>query len=334
MGLGLIGYAVLGAGARPTLLGASLVVVIALAVLGRLAERRFRLGETLKRANRSSATIFDYLDRRPELLMAPGAQFLPPMKGRITFENVSLDDPSGRPVLAGVSTEIRAGGRAALLGLDEAAKQAFVCLVPRLIDPSVGRVRIDSTDLKDVTLESVRAQVATIFQADLVFSDTVFHNIGLGDPSFGLARVVEAAKMAHVHHAIQQLPDGYDTVIGAVGAYVSEDEQYRIALARAWLHDPSIVIIEEPTTPLAEDIKSLVDDTIDRLAENRTLIFLPHRLSTIRKCGQVIMLQNGRIEDQGTPRELQARSNLYRHLQYVEFNQFATGEIEAGQMEA
>jgi ABC-type multidrug transport system fused ATPase/permease subunit len=332
-GLGLIGFAVLGVPDRPTSLAAALTVVLALGGLGWVLYRWRTAREVIRRGERSAATVFAYVDRRPELLMAPGAHFLAPLRERIALENVSLNDPAGRPILTGISAEIKAGTRTALVGLDEGAKQALVCLIPRLIDPSVGRVRIDGIDLKDVTLESIRAQVATVFQADLVISDSVFANIGLGDPSFGLARIVEAAKVAHIHHTIQDLPEGYETLLGPLGHYLSPDEQYRLALARVWLHDPSIVIIEESTTPLDDDIKPLVDDTIDRLSRGRTLIFLPHRLSTIRKCDRVLVLHNGRLEDQGTPRELQARSKLFRHIQYVEFNQFATGEMEAGQME-
>ena len=332
-GLGLIGFAVLGGPDRPASLAAALTVLMILACLGWVLSRGWTARGVVRQGQRSAATLFEYLDRRPELLMAPGAQFLAPLRERITFENVSLHDPSGRPILSGISAEVRAGTRTSVVGLDETAKQALVCLIPRLIDPTVGRVRIDGIDLKEVTLESIRAQVATVFQADLILSDTVLANIGLGDPSYGLARVVEAAKVAHIHHAIQDLPQGYETVIGPLGHYLSPDEQYRIALARVWLHDPSIVIIEEPATPLDDEIKPLIDDTIDRLARGRTLIFLPHRLSTIRKCDHVLVLHNSRLEDQGPPRELQERSKLFRHIQYVEFNQFATGEIEAGQME-
>ncbi|MDR3637517.1 MAG: ABC transporter ATP-binding protein, partial [Isosphaeraceae bacterium] len=253
---------------------------------------------------------------------------------RITFENVTLESRSGRTLLEGVSVEIRAGSRTAIMSLDEDAKHALVCLIPRLIDPKVGRVRIDGRDLRDVTLESIRAQVATILQNDLVFTDSVLMNIGLGDPSYALPRIIEAAKLAHAHNFIQDLPHGYDTVIGPLGHYLKPDEQYRVALARAYLHDPSIVIIEEPNVSLDDDTKHLIDDTVSRLSRNRTLIVLPHRLSTIRSCDQVVVLHNGRVETVGQPRRLQSDSKLFRHLQYVEFNQFATGEIEAGQMNA
>ncbi len=171
-----------------------------------------------------------------------------------------------------------------------------------------------------------------VLQADLVFNDTIFANIGLGDPSYGLPRIIEAAKIAHAHHFIQDLPDGYDTPIGSLGHYLGPHEQYRIALARAFLHDPSIVILEEPDVSMDEDTKHMIDDTVDRLAASRTVLFLPHRRSTILRCDKVLVLHNGRVEAYGPPREVHAHSKLYRHIQYVEFNQFATGEMEAGQM--
>ncbi len=286
----------------------------------------------LSAGSRAAAGIEDYMERRPELQMNVGAKFLPPIREQISIDRVHLEGPGGRPLLAGASFKIPARTRVAILSLDEDAQHALACLVPRLIDPKSGRVRIDGTDLREVTLESLRAQVAMLLQADYVFSDSVLNNIGLGDPSYGLARIIDAAKSAHAHHFIQQLPQGYDTVIGPLGHTLSLEEQYRVALARAFLHDPSIVIIEEPNITLDDDIKHLIDDSIDRLAKNRTLIFLPHRLSTIRKCDQVVVLHNGKVEAAGPPREIHTQSKLYRHIQYVEFNQFASGEIEAGQL--
>jgi ABC-type multidrug transport system fused ATPase/permease subunit len=214
------------------------------------------------------------------------------------------------------------------MGLDEDSKLALACLIPRLIDPQAGRVSLDGHDLRDVTLESVRAQVGTVLQADLVFTDSVIVNIGMGDPFNGRPRVIEAAKMAHVHQVIQDLPHGYDTTIGPLGHYLRPDEQFRIALARAYLHDPSIVIIEEPSGTLDEDVRHLIDDTLARLALGRTLILLPHRLSTIRSCDQIILLNIGRVDEVGPPTHLQAESKLFRHLLYTEFNEFVSGELE------
>lgn len=331
LGLGVVGWSVLQGrisnAAVLTLLGA----------LGGMIEptrANVRSRRISIRAIRSAGAIEEFLARSPELQQTGGAHFLPPLRERITFENVTIESVSGRTLLDGFSAEIRAGIRTSILGLDEDARLALACLIPRLIDPKIGRVRIDGLDLRDVTLESIRAQVATVLQADLLFTDTIKANIGLGDASYSLPKIIEAAKLAHAHQFIQDLPLGYDATIGPLGdTYLTTDQRFQIALARALLHDPSILIIEEPVESLSEGVKSLLDDTIARLATpGRTLIFLPHRLSTIRSSDHVIVIHNGRVDSAGPPHQLQTDSKLYRHLQYVEFNQFATGEIEAGQM--
>ncbi|RUL88603.1 ABC transporter ATP-binding protein [Tautonia sociabilis] len=330
LGVGLIGLLTIAGRIDPP---AALTLVATLGLLSGPALGWVRMRRALRRATRSAADVSRFLDRRPELLQMPNAKFLSPVRSRIVLENVTVEGPTGRRLLEGVSLELPAGSRTAIMGRDEDSKQALVCLLPRLLDPKVGRVRMDGHDLREVTLDSLRAQVATVFQSDLIFSDTVAFNIGLGDPSYDLPRLIEAAKNAHAHHVIQDLPQGYDTFVGPMGHYLRIDEQYRIALARAWLHDPSILIIEEPTVPLDETIKPLIDDAISRLCQGRTVLFLAHRLSTIRACERVVVLHNGRIEAIGSAKELQAESKLYRHLQYLEFNQFAAGGIEAGQMQ-
>ncbi len=332
LAIGLLGYISLRSETGWISISATVVLLACLIGLVPLSRAWLARRRALRQSGRAATAVFDYLEQKPEILQNVGAKFLAPLRERITFENVTLESSSGKTLLSGVSAEIPAGTRTAIVGLDEASKQAMACLIPRLIDPKIGRVRMDGIDLREITLESLRAQVATVLQADLIFSDSVLVNIGLGDPSYSLPRIIEAAKIAHAHHFIQDLPDGYETVIGPLGHYLSPDEQYRIALARAFLHDPSIVVIEEPTIAMDEDTKHVVDDTIDRLAPGRTLIFLPHRLSTIRKCDQVIVLNNNRVEEAGPHREIHKHNKLYRHIQYMEFNQFATGEIEAGQL--
>ncbi|GIW88734.1 MAG: hypothetical protein KatS3mg108_3058 [Isosphaeraceae bacterium] len=311
-----------------TSLHGALILAASLAALIWPIRRWVERHNALQAASRAAASIEDYLDRRPELQMTVDARFLQPIRDQISFEHVSLDGPGGQPLLSQVSFSIPARARTSILSLDEDARHAVACLIPRLIDPKSGHVRIDGVDLREVTFESLRAQVALLLQADYVFSDSVINNIGLGDPSYGLPRIIEAAKAAHAHHFIQQLPQGYDTVIGPLGFTLTLEDQYRIALARAFLHDPSIVIIEEPDTTLDDDIKHLIDDAIDRLAKGRTLIFLPHRLSTIRRCDHVVVLHNGKVEASGPPREVHGQSKLYRHIQYLEFNRFATGDVE------
>ena len=331
LGFGVVGYSILQ-GRIST--AAVLTLIGALAGMIEPTRSYLQSRRLNRQASRSAGVIDEFLSRSPELQQNSGAAFLPPARQRITFENVSIESISGRTLLDGFSAEIKAGSKTSILGLDEDAKLALACLIPRLIDPNVGRVRIDGHDLRDVTLESIRAQVATVLQADLLFTDTIKANIGLGDSSYSLPKIIEAAKLAHAHQFIQDLPHGYDTTIGPLGdTYLSTEQRFQVALARAVLHDPSILIIEEPTEELSEGVKSLLDDTINRLAiPGRTLILLPHRLSTIRSSDHVIVIHNGRVDASGTPRQLQGDSKLYRHLQYVEFNQFATGEIEAGQM--
>ncbi len=326
----LLGYNVVVSGRIGA--ASALVLAASLSLLAVPIGEWRRRTKVLTQARRSCNGVYEFLERKPELQQEVGAAFLSPAKERITFEDVSLESRSGRLLLDRVSLEIPAGERTGILSLDEDAKHALVCLIPRLIDPKSGRVRIDGRDVREVTLQSIRAQVATVLQADLVFSDSVAVNIGLGDPSYTLPRIIEAAKLAHAHQFIQDLPHGYDTIIGSLAHYLKPDQQFRVALARAILHDPSIVIIEEPSVQIDEDVKPLIDDTIARLGEGRTLIFLPHRLSTIRSCRQVVLLQNGRVDAAGSPRDLQHTNKLFRHIQYVEFNQFAAGEIEAGQM--
>lgn len=330
--LGLLGYVILDGGLRRISITAALLLIVCLTGVGRAVLQWISLRRAIRRAGRSAAPVFEFLEKRPEVQQAVGAQFLAPIRDRISLENVSLSNAEGRSILVGVSAEFRAKTRTALVGMDDEAKHALVCLIPRLLDPKVGRVRIDGRDLRDMTLESLRAQVAMILQDDLIFSDSVFANIGLGDVSFELPRIVEAAKATRAHNFIQDLPDGYDTVIGPFGHPLTIDQQYRVALARAYLHDPSIVIVEEPTAHLDDEAKQLNDAAIDRLSEGRTMIFLPHRRSTTRRCDQVILLHNGRVEIAGAYRDLQDQSKLFRHLQYVEFNKFATGEMEVGQM--
>lgn len=330
LAVGMIGYLTL-AGVLDLASALTLIITLGLMLIPLSGWSRMRRAR--RRAARAAFDVARFLDRRPELLQVPSARFLSPVRNRIVLENVSVEGPTGRRLLEGVSLELPAGSRTAVMGRDEDSKQALVCLLPRLLDPRTGRVRMDGLDLREVTLDSLRAQVSTVFQSDLIFSDTVRFNIGLGDPSYDLPRIIEAAKNAHAHHIIQDLPEGYDTYVGPLGHYLRVDEQYRIALARAWLHDPSILIIEEPTVPFDETIKPLIDDAVARLCQDRTVLFLAHRLSTIRSCDRVIVLHNGRIEASGTARDLQAESKLYRHLQYLEFNQFASGGIEAGQMQ-
>ena len=284
-----------------------------------LEHRRF-----LRRGRESATVLFSFLDRPGGVGQVVDAEFLPALSQQLEFDNVSLKEPgTGRKLLEGVSLSIMAGQRVALVGPEDMEKHALVYLLPRFLDPNAGEIRFDGKNLRWVTLDSLRAQIAIVLQHNLVFNDTVANNIGCGDASFNLPQIIEAAKVAHAHQFIQKLPHGYETFIGEMGHPLRHGEMYRIALARAILRDPALLILEEPVGPLDDDTKSLLDDTYARVLPGRTTIFLPHRLSTIRNCDRVFLLYNGRIEAAGEHRDLLAQHELYRHLQYLEFNEFA-----------
>lgn len=279
----------------------------------------------LRRGRESATAVFQFLDRPGDVGQAVGAEFLPPLAQLLEFDDVSLrEQGSNRVLLRGVTLTVQAGQRIALMGPDEAEKHALVYLIPRFLDPTTGEIRVDAHNLRWVTLDSLRAQIAIVLQHNLVFNDTVSNNIGCGDQAYSLPQIIEAAKIAHAHQFIQKLPKGYDTLIGELGHALNVGEQFRIALARAVLRDPALLIIEEPTgAALDEDTKAVLDDTFARMLPGRTTIFLPHRISTLRACNKVFLLHKGRIEASGEHRELLQQSELYQHLYYLEFNIFA-----------
>jgi ATP-binding cassette subfamily B protein len=278
-----------------------------------------------RRSRDSARVLFGFLDRTGSVGQGVEAEFLPALHQMLEFDNVTFREPgTDRKLLRGVSLTIQAGQRVALVGPDDMEKHALVYLLPRFLDPSSGEIRIDRKNLRWVTLDSLRAQIAVVLQHNLVFNDTVANNIGCGDKTYTLAKIIEAAKLAHAHQFIQKLPQGYETVIGEMGLPLQSGEMFRIALARAILRDPAIVVIEEPYQPLDEATKAIVDDTFARFLSGRTVIFLPHRLSTIRGCDCVYLLHQGKIVGSGDHRELLTTSELYRHLQYLEFNEFAS----------
>jgi ATP-binding cassette subfamily B protein len=278
----------------------------------------------VRRGREAAATLFKFLDRRGDVGQVVGAEFLQPLAQNLEFDDVTLREPgTDRMLLRDVSLTIPAGQRVALVGHGELEKHALVYLIPRFLDPTTGEIRVDGHNLRWVTLDSLRAQIAVVLQHNLVFNDTVANNIGCGDPSYTLPQIIEAAKIAHAHQFVQKLPQGYETPIGEMGHVLDTSEQFLIAMARAILRDPALFIIEEPDIQLDDDIKALLDDTFARALTGRTVIFLPHRASTIRSCDRIFLLHKGRIEAAGEHRELLMQSELYRHLHYLEFSEMA-----------
>jgi ATP-binding cassette subfamily B protein len=278
----------------------------------------------LRRGREAAAEVFAFLDRRGEQVQYPDAEFLQPLAQSLEFREVSLREPgAGRDLLHNLNLTISAGEKVAVIGPSDEEKRALLFLIPRFFDPTTGAVKIDGRDLRWVTYESLRAQIGIVIQSDLIFNDTVANNIGCGDPGVNLPQVIEAAKLAHAHQFIQKLPYGYETPIGEIGHALRPGEQFRIALARAILRDPTLYIIEEPAGNLDDDTKVLLDDTFARALPGKTVLFLPHRISTLKMCDRVVLLHEGTVEAAGNHRELVHTSSLYKHLYYLEFNAFA-----------
>ncbi|MBX7105592.1 MAG: ATP-binding cassette domain-containing protein, partial [Gemmataceae bacterium] len=304
---------------------ARLIVVVAiLAAMLRPLNGMFEQRRTLKKAQAAAVPIFEFLDRPAEVGQVVGAEFLAGIERGIEMRGVSLREPgSGRLLLNDVNLKIKPGQRIAIVGPDEAEKRAIVYLLQRFLDATTGEVRIDDKGVKWLTLESLRSQIGGVMTDSLVFNDTVANNIGCGDPSVTMPQIIECAKLAHVHQFVQKLPHGYETAIGSFGLPLKRNEKFRIALARAILKDPSVFVIEEPAEPFDDAAKALIDDTLSRVLQGKTVIFLAHRISTIRSCDLVYLIHRGQVEASGEHRELIAKSDLYKHLHYMEFNEFA-----------
>ena len=297
--------------------------VVALVVaLGRWLAVRVRV----RRAAGAAADVFEFLARRADVAQAVDAEFLQPMTRRLEFVDVSLREPgTGRMVLENVSFVVPAGSQTAVLAADPADAHALAHLITRFVDPTAGEVRIDGKNTRWVTYESVRTQVALVLDAALTFSDTVAHNIGCGDPIYTPPQIIEAAKLAHAHQFVQRLPYGYETRIGTAGMVLSPGERFRVALARALLRDPSLLVVEEPAAGLDADSLVLIDDTLARAKAGRTVLFLARRPATVRAADQVIVLRHGRLVAAGSHDELLQSSELYRQLHFKQTLAAGTG---------
>jgi ABC-type multidrug transport system fused ATPase/permease subunit len=257
---------------------------------------------------------FDLLDLSPEIADRANARVLVRAEGRITFEAVSFGYDSRPGVLRAVSFDVPAGHAVAIVGSTGAGKSTLVSLVPRFFDPSGGVVRLDGIDVRDLALRSLRGQVALVLQDPLLFSGTIADNIRYGRLDASEDDVIRAARAANAHDFIVRLPRGYETVLGERGTHVSGGERQRIAVARAFLKDAPVLILDEPTSSIDSRTEAVILDALDRLMAGRTTITIAHRLSTIRHADQILVLQDGAIAERGTHEDLVALGGIYRHM--------------------
>jgi ABC-type multidrug transport system fused ATPase/permease subunit len=286
------------------------------------------------RAIHASATsaaqhIIDYLNQIPEVGQAVGAKFLQPVSKSIVFDNVTHATPTHQTLLNGVSLKLIAGRQYAVVSMDPREAMALVSLLPRFLEPKSGHILMDGEDIAWVTLESLRAETILVGGRDPCFTGTVLENITCGNSRYSVQEVTEAAKLTHAHNFILKLPQGYDTVIGEHGELLDAGQAFRLGLARAILRKPALLIIEEPPETLDDDTKQMLDDTYKRIAVGRTVIFLPSRMSTLRRVDEIVLLFNGQVESMGMHEKLVQTSPLYRHWEYQRFNEFRRTEEAA-----
>ena len=272
-------------------------------------KRLSRVNATIQQASAAATRIFELLDTHSEVIERPAAQILPQLVRGIEFRDVSFtyDDGAGKTVLRNVSFTARAGEVIAIVGLSGAGKTTLVNLLPRFYDVTGGAILLDGIDIRDVTLKSLRRQIGIVTQETVLFDDTIANNIAYGAPGTSTADIEAAARAAHAHDFIQQMPDKYATRIGERGQRLSGGQRQRLAIARALLKNSPILILDEATSSLDAESELLVQDALANLMRNRTAFVIAHRLSTVRRADAIVTLERGRIAEIGRHDELLAR---------------------------
>jgi subfamily B ATP-binding cassette protein MsbA len=273
--------------------------------------------------------VFQIIETEPAIADPPAPKSLPqPVRGYIAVENISFrygDDPASPWALRHVSLELKPGEVVALVGPSGAGKTTLASLLPRFWDVTEGGIRFDGVDIRELRLGDLRRRIGLVPQEPALFSGTIRENIAYANPDAPLERIESAARGAHAHEFIERLPRGYDTLVGERGVKLSGGQRQRIAIARAILKDPTVLLLDEATSSLDNESERLIEDAMERLLEGRTTLIIAHRLSTVRRADRLIVLDRGKIVEEGNHTALLAQRGLYSRLYS---RQFREGEVE------
>ena len=273
----------------------------------------------IQRALAAADRVFDVLDL-PELIQnKANAQLLPHVKGNVSFNNVSFAYNTDEPILDNVSFSAAPGQVVALVGPSGAGKSTVASLLPRFYDVTGGSIVIDGLDIREVTMESLREQVGIVPQETMLFNGSVYDNILYGRLDATEEEVMAASRAANAHNFISELPNGYDTQLGDRGVNISGGQRQRIAIARAILKNPQILILDEATSALDTESERVVQEALDRLMVGRTSFVIAHRLSTIKNADKILVMEKGKIVEEGNHDELMAKDGLYAHLYQIQY---------------
>jgi ATP-binding cassette subfamily B protein len=274
-----------------------------------------QMARTVNRATTSAHRVFEVLDTEPEMVDAPEAVRLEPVEGRVTFDHVTFAYDGVKQVLRGVSFDVQPGELIGLVGPSGGGKTTVVNLIARFYDVTGGAIRIDGVDLRKLETGHYRQQIGMVLQDPYLFHGTVLENIRYGKPEATLSEIIAAARAANAHDFIVKLTHGYDTIVGERGHTLSGGERQRVSIARAILHDPRILILDEATSSVDTETERRIQEALDHLVAGRTVFAIAHRLSTLRKASRLFVIEDGRLVEHGTHEELLARPNgQYRKL--------------------